>query len=364
MSLSLIPIVILLLIYIKWDLKLPKKFFIITTIAITSICIRILIQNLETINYSNIINSFLVLPVYFLCIYLLSEFFKIIVVQDFIYGLRIIFNILLLLSWINILFPIINVHLGYTKFNHPFFPFHEPSHYATSILPIAAGYGIISTKRTRIFIILNLIAQSLLIPNLTLFVSALILFILFWLREIGIKRIIFILSGALIFVFQSNSYFTSRLSNFSANSDNLSVLTYIQGWAEILKGLKDSYGFGLGYRMMGTNSPTSVGVQIEKLGFDSISRSDGSFLFSKLTTEFGLIAIIMVIFWLIKSYKLFVNIQPNKNIPKISKVSVLISINLALLLELFFRGGDYFSSTTMLGLSSFIALISSNEKEK
>ncbi|WP_216130180.1 hypothetical protein [Polynucleobacter nymphae] len=268
-------------------------------------------------------------------------------------GFKLTLIIFIIFGWLSILIPNSKIYFGFGDFNNPVFPFAEPSYYALCVLSISIPVIIKLNIKFKILLISNFILQALYFPSLTLILCTLFLIALV-LRGHMKKFLLIILIAVLsILIFGElvgENYFFSRL-DLSAGSTNISSLTYLQGWHEIFKALQDTSGFGLGYRQMGTNSQTEVGLMLDSYGFSDLGRKDGSFLFSRIASEFGVLGILLVclyIFWLIFIWSKISKLNGEQDY----KILFTYFIALSSLIELFIRGGNYLSSTLILSVAS------------
>ncbi|EFA6851380.1 O25 family O-antigen polymerase, partial [Escherichia coli] len=137
------------------------------------------------------------------------------------------------------------------------------------------------------------------IQNLTMLVG--IVISVFVMKKITIRQTIVIFLGAWIFSMILSdldiSYYTSRLD--FKNTTNLSVLVYLSGIERAFLNFITSYGLGIGFQQMGVNGEVGVYQQIlADLDAPMLNIYDGSFISSKLISEFGFIGAIMCIFYL------------------------------------------------------------------
>lgn len=353
----LLELFLFLLLGIQKSFKINRNIFFAFSLLYLIIYFQTGLNFLIPLKINSLINGFIVVPFFLILVYLLT---KILLSIDY-YTIEKVFKytifFLVAMGWLSIIFPFSNILLGYGDYSHPMFPFSEPSHYAIAIFPLVAAYGISQKNSVKFFLLIILLIQALLLPNLTLMISVIFLIFLYW----GLKRFkfamifIFIIGALSLFELLKIPYFATRLSGFGDQSMNLSVLVYIQGWQDMIKALTETNGLGLGYRMMGTNEPSSISEKIAWLGYPEISRTDGSFLASKLIAEFGMMGIIFLSYTFFYAYKFYKWIYITKKALD-PKIIFLFALAVSILLELFIRGGDYFSSTVYLSFSAFIAL--------
>ncbi|MDA8429809.1 MAG: hypothetical protein M0T70_11190 [Geobacteraceae bacterium] len=94
-----------------------------------------------------------------------------------------------------------------------------------------------------------------------------------------------------------------RIAGITKSSNqNLSSLIYIKGWQDAWANINRTNGLGLGFNMMGCTPLPAVPVRnILKLDTMALNDDDGSFLFSKIVSETGLIGVCFFI-WIVWSW--------------------------------------------------------------
>ncbi|QJA05894.1 hypothetical protein FVE67_03375 [Thermosulfurimonas marina] len=117
---------------------------------------------------------------------------------------------------------------------------------------------------------------------------------------------------------------------------------------------KANYGFGLGFQMLGTQETylSDYSYVIEKITGKILNLENGSFVASKLITEFGILGIgilILYIYWFIK----FLLIYP----VKISKSTYFYGIIAGFFIDLFIRGTGYFNTEVFFIFVAIYSLI-------
>jgi len=139
------------------------------------------------------------------------------------------------------------------------------------------------------------------------------------------------------------------------SGSNLSSLVYANGWYLILENLVRTSGFGLGLNAMGC-SPlpfTPITEWLNAIGHAESNLNDGSFLFSKIGSEFGLIGIAAFLFATLYCVRghfyLSLHHRPNE----IIAYSWLIVITVGG----FIRSTGYFSGPVILGILAFFILV-------
>ncbi|WP_340621462.1 hypothetical protein [Xenorhabdus siamensis] len=270
----------------------------------------------------------------------------------------------ILLGWLSIIFydiiPVYNLLL------HGVFPFYEPSHYALAIAFFAPSVFMMESRKIKFFIIINLSALAIALPNLTLMAVVVLCFLLDENKKKLDKFILFgISSTAILFIslindnFSYFDYVKFRLSNFSESSTNISTLVYIQGWQEIWHSLISTNGLGLGFQRMGENAPLAISEKIYKLAGGYLNLHDGGFIFSKFISELGFVGMVFFIYFIKQLIKLKFYISkfklhsiPINNSDGIHKLKLSFVLSCSFFIELLFRGYGYFSFNSIF----FIAI--------
>jgi hypothetical protein len=154
------------------------------------------------------------------------------------------------------------------------------------------------------------------------------------------------------------TYYLSRLNFFEA-SNNLSTLTYVQGWQLIEESLLKSNGWGLGFQQLGVlkTEVWAAGLIYNMTGA-RLNLLDGGFLFSKIVCEFGIFGIAISLIYLHIAFNSFIQLRGStlRNGGNSSKIDMAHCFVLSFLLELFVRGSGYFTPTVLMALASLIYL--------
>ncbi|MEY0973992.1 hypothetical protein [Providencia huaxiensis] len=244
--------------------------------------------------------------------------------------------------------------LGYEYFPKSIFIFYEPSHYAITIGPIFVS-SLLILKKYRLFISFSLLFISLSSQNLTM--------LIYWalgtwvaIENTKIKAAFLIsVTVILIFIYSYSSssldYYTERI-NISQDSNNLSMLVYLQGWDEMKKSFFDSYGFGLGFQQAGSNTPGVIAEKIYEISNIYKNRQDAGFLSAKIIIEFGFLGIIFTLLFL----KMFISSVKSAKNSGNNADKLICGIIISLFVEIFFRGQGYFT------LGFYLLIVSINYK--
>lgn len=222
----------------------------------------------------------------------------------------------------------------YSKFNSPFVPFSEPSHFYLTfslwILPFR-GENRVGCLVFNLFII----ATALFIESfLGLVLGLLSIFLLFprW----SIVSLVFF--GVPFYSYMANtSYYGARVV---LDQENLTAAVWLLGWHEVFANSLDSWFLGSGLQTLGFDGHSSVFAQellMVYKEFESINLYDGGFLFVKIFSEFGLISLFFIVgvlnYFIINGY---------------------FGLTLAFIVDLFLRGTGYGSLPFVVGLIFYI----------
>ena len=182
----------------------------------------------------------------------------------------------------------------------------EPSVLACTIFP----YILILLESKRIFLRRFGFGISLffltLSPSLTLviyLVSCVFYKIIFHGNVKNYKYIIIIsviIAISLIsYSLNTDNYYYDRVIGIINYHDtvNLSSLVYVQGWQLLWSNLLDSHGLGIGINMMGCNPLPNIDLReiINSIYGIDANVDNGTFIFSKIISEFGVLGIIFYI---------------------------------------------------------------------
>ncbi len=269
--------------------------------------------------------------------------------------------ILLAIGWVELITPV--TMSGYSAKMKPVFPFSEPSHYALTIGFLFCTFGYSSSRMTKILVIANMLAQAILFPNLTLLVFCFLsVFIFFGSKKItSVIAVGIVLSASSYFALssfissESIQYIISRLT-ISRESNNLTTLVFLQGIDDARRAFSETYGLGLGFQMAGTNSLGPYGIRIAALSGMNLNRFDGGFLASKLVSEFGIVGVIAVLFY-IKKVMMSISVlrKVSSDDTEDSRVRIMWACAvISISVEIFIRGFGYFSPTLILFLSLYM----------
>lgn len=256
-----------------------------------------------------------------------------------------------------ILSPFTTMVFGY--YPKPVFPYSEPSHMALFFAPVLC-YNVLNTdaKKRYIYILIGLVI-ALFVKNMTLLVSILVMSVFIY--NVYVLPILGI-GGVMVFYFADIEYFIDRLDFGNSDTTNLSTLVYMKGFDLMKQALIQSNGLGIGFQQLGyVEVESEIRDYIIKLtdGVD-LNSNDGGFLAAKIVAEFGVIGIILLLYYLIllvRSWLIFRKIE----ISQLKSYELLFFASIITIFsELFFRGLGYFTSNIFI----LIACIYLNHKLK
>lgn len=242
--------------------------------------------------------------------------------------------------------------------------FNEPSHFALVYLPFLGYIYYTSNRLTKLFYLISTIIASLIIENLTLLTGSILIFSIFINKNLmGTTLVVITFTLIFPYIEIENSYFKDRI-NLSADSTNLSTLSYLSGWYDINLNIRNTYGFGIGFQQLGFTDYQNHAIResINFLGADGLNIYDGSFLAAKIISEFGIIGVAAILMYL---YKIIIY-SKMLSVKKInSKMQVFFMITfITFSINIFFRGLGYFSPQFFLFMCSLIWLFLSNQVTK
>ncbi len=247
----------------------------------------------------------------------------------------------------------------FPKYAKPVFPYSEPSHMALFFAPVLCYNALNADAKKRYIYILIGVAIALFVKNMTLLVAILIMSIFIY--NLYVVPILAI-GGFMVFYFADIEYFMARLDFGNSNTTNLSTLVYLKGFDLMKQGLIQTDGLGIGFQQLGyVEIESEIRDYIIKLtnGVD-LNANDGGFLAAKIVTEFGVMGILLLLFYLVllvRSWLVFrkIDVTQLKPYEMLFFASVITIFS-----ELFFRGLGYFTSNVFI----LIACIYLNHKLK
>jgi hypothetical protein len=234
------------------------------------------------------------------------------------------------------------------EWRRPVFPFTEPSHFAVAF-STAMLYTSVKTKGlARGLCITAGLLVAVLLQNLTLTIGC----ILVGLTTVRVRSLVLLLVPLLFLLPELDlSYYADRL-DLSGDVQNLSNLVYLQGWQMIQEAWVKSHGFGIGFQQLGvagTEVPASDLLRALREGED-INLLDGGFVFAKMAADFGAVGILLGLGYIILAIRSFLVLR--RSAIQRMRLSAALAMGhcavLSYVLELFIRGGGYFTGGSLL----------------
>ena len=326
-----------------------NELYFILAFLISVICLStytIFYEN--NFNLERYLSSFIYLILFILGSLLLTNIF-LSVKDDVLFDvLNIIFFILLLDGLVSTLMYQLS-----NDYKKTLFLFKEPSHFALTLLPLL--FFILNIKKNPIFLILAFYI-ALFFQNLTLLLGLIMITFLFYIKKIYLFIFLFIIIFIIVYSFIDFSYFLSRL-DLSKESDNVSSLVFLSGWARAYENFFNTNGVGIGFQQLGYSGYFDEYQEIIFKVSDGmyLNLYDGGTIASKLISETGLIGIILIFFYLKQMLKyIYIYMKYSYNFSGVE--FFFFSIYIFFFLELFIRGSGYFTGTTLLFLTASLYL--------
>lgn len=232
------------------------------------------------------------------------------------------------------------------------FPFTETSHFALAYTPILM-YVCVRAKRSRsLWWLCAAFALALLLQSLSLLIGcALIAAVCRRLFFVSVCAALILVAGLPLGL----EYFGSRL-DFSGSALNLSNLVFVQGWELIPESFSRSFGWGVGFQQLGfhgTNVPAAVLIHTITDG-EEANLTDGSFVFSKLASEFGIAGLVLALFYMIGASRCIRALRKGgEGAPMCFARCIVVAYGV----DMFVRGTGYFVESTFLFLAATSALL-------
>lgn len=187
--------------------------------------------------------------------------------------------------------------------------FNEPSHVAISLFPCIAillSSTDRSFNRKGIFalLLLFIVSRSSTLVMLTFCYIAYRLVILGKLRQslkyLSILALVIAIATTMNYELLIAPTVARVVGVTSSTNENPSSLIYLKGWQDALANITRTSGLGLGFNMMGCSPlpDTPLRSFLSVQGRMDTNNEDGSFLLSKIMSEFGLIALVFFV-WVV-----------------------------------------------------------------
>ena len=240
------------------------------------------------------------------------------------------------------------------------FPFGEPSNFSLFFGPFFLLYFCqLSSNPKRFLVILAVASLAASVQSMTLLIY-IVLALSLIIRLSLISFLIFIPTSIFgIFFILNDPYFLTRII-LSPDSDNLTVLVYLQGLFAAYNALIDTNGFGLGFQMLGTQPPSEISYKIMTIlnqgqGGIGLNRQDGGFVAAKLIAELGVLGIFLLLYYIFLFFCVFFKLRRVIYRHQRLEASYLFSLVFiyASFVEVFVRGTGYFSPSLFLFFVAF-----------
>lgn len=339
--------------------EIRKSIFNKVIMSIVLVLIHFLLANVFfEVDFMRGLLSILFILIIVLSAYLFSKLIQYLSDKD----IERIVNIILILMIVVFIVSYIPAIQNTTDHQKPMFPYSEPSHFSLFIAPfLGVKLFCLSGKRRLIVMFIGILA-GFLMKNFTM-----IIIVIFFSILVFRSKNIFILSlGAVLLYlgidYMDVSYYTDRL-NLSSTSDNLSVLVYLQGWQLAWEGLKNTYGFGIGFQQLGfVPIETEAGYIINKLIGKEVNVTDAGITAPKMIAELGILGLGMVVYYMYK----FINVYMKWKGEYLGVKSFFIySLFFSFFIALFVRGIGYYNTPLFFVLvSCFLIEQKHNNKKK
>jgi hypothetical protein len=244
----------------------------------------------------------------------------------------------------------------------PMFPFTEPSHFALTCAPLLMFAAIRLKGAARGALLMGAALAGFLLPSFTFLIAAGLTAVVCLKRWVAISMALVLVAVAPLL---DLTYYSSRL-DFSQSNTNLTALVYLQGWQLVFESWQRSFGWGLGFQQLGihgTSVEASDLIYAIVGGYGNVL--DGGFTFAKIVSEFGALGLALIAGYLILAYAALKMLRAAARSQASLKASKTFAgaVILCYSIELFVRGGGYFTGTSLLLIAalriwSFAAAVS------
>lgn len=188
------------------------------------------------------------------------------------------------------------------------FPFSEPSFFGLAFLPLLLWCSASAKGGYRFLIVAVGVVTALVLQNLTMLAGTFLVLLAISSAR-GLVAMAGLLVGALLVSGLDLSYYTERL-NFSEDNNNVSTLAFIQGWQLIDESMSKSSGWGVGFSQMGINGSEVEAAELIYLIVGNYTNlNDGTFIFSRLASDFGVFGVALTLYYLWVVKRSFVAIR-------------------------------------------------------
>jgi hypothetical protein len=239
-----------------------------------------------------------------------------------------------------------------SAFPKSMFPFTEVSHFSLAFTPILLYFCARAKRSHSLWWVIGGFAVALSLQSLALLVGCLLAALICRrLLLVAVAAGLLLVAGLPLGI----EYYASRL-NFSGSVLNLSNLVYVQGWEMVPESFARTLGWGLGFNQLGirgTNVPASVFIHAIT-GGDEANLTDGSFVFAKLASEFGVLGVLLSFVYLFAAARCVRALRTGGG-----RAAIVLSqcVVVAFGVDMFVRGAGYFVQSTFLFIGASTALL-------
>lgn len=233
------------------------------------------------------------------------------------------------------------------------FPFSEPSFFGLAFLPLLLWCAASAKKQYRFLFVIVGVATALVLQNLTMLAGTLLVLVAISSAR-GIVVMAALLVGALLVSGFDLSYYAERL-NFSGENNNVSTLAFIQGWQLIDESMSKSSGWGVGFSQMGINGSEVEAAELIYLIVGTYTNlNDGTFIFSRLASDFGVFGVALTLYYLWVVRRSFVAIRRYSlgRLELLSGEALAHAVILMSVIDVFVRGIGYLTGSMIVFVSA------------
>jgi hypothetical protein len=241
--------------------------------------------------------------------------------------------------------------------------YSEPSHVAFSLFPSIIILFSAKSRSHNIIGVLSLLFLFIYSRSSSLIIFTIFLIAYYIIMTNMRQRVLLICAGSLLFctfLFTTNyrDFFKPTIDRFegitavkdTSSSKNISSLVFVQGYEDAFSNFMRTNGLGLGINMMGCNPlPESNARYLLLSAFRTeLNSEDGSFIFSKLISEWGVVGLIffILLIWGWIDFKIQIKKLGNKYLANVGSVQSLVIFSF--IVVSFVRSVGYFSCNFML----------------
>lgn len=244
--------------------------------------------------------------------------------------------------------------------------YSEPSHYALVLAPFALYLASVSRLSTKIMVLISVLFVGLVMESLLMLVGALLISALTFRVRWTICFCIF--TGVVTALFFQADYYLGRLV-YTDDIRNLSVLVYVKGWETTWFGIVETGGLGWGFQQLGISNTYDGLYAGEILRQTSVilNEKDGGFLAAKIISEFGVMGALFSLFFVslcVKSSLCIISFSEKRRLfhsvntnGESGLVIMCHSVVACFPLELILRGGNYFTTGTLMFTAASVYLL-------